>query len=567
MAEDSAHRVQPIGSRPDIAKSWRRAEMYGLNLERPPDIPVGEINKRSRLMSAAVPVLNQLYDQVIGEPICLILADRHCRVVRHWSSDQKLRISLEKRGVGIGMTLDEGTAGTNGLGTAFETGHGVTINGAEHYLEALKDFSCYGHPIRHPLTRRIEGVLDVTVGGAATNPLFRPLLARAVQDIEANILDGARESERRLFHAFQHAARKRSAPVAVLGEELILANRSCLEALNSVGPSVLRILLDDVAQRGHLTRTLDLGAAGRVRVDAERIEGTRDGALFYLRGGERPASEANAATPALKATRGAVLIAGEPGTGRTTIAYQQAGSESVLTLECADALTGLESSWAARLMDLTLRHRGVVVVEDVHILPESLCAVVRRAMDLSTCARVVLTACPVSELAAAPARLVGHCEHWIELAPLQARVHELPALLARMGAERRPDRALELTPRALEALSAHPWRGNLSELARLVDELCARPWSGRIDAVDLPARYRGSVKAFRLGGREQAERNAIIGALTSVNGNKLRAAEQLGISRTTLYRRMRLLGVDDSVLLAAATALDGQEGASQCPIV
>jgi hypothetical protein len=527
---------------------------------------MGEVNRGSRLMSAAVPVLDQLYAQVIGEPICLILADRNCRVVRHWSSDQKLQTRLEKRGVGIGMTLDEDTAGTNGLGTAFETGQGVTINGAEHYLEALKDFSCYGHPIRHPLTRRIEGVLDVTVGGAATNPLFRPLVARAVQDVEANILDGARESERRLFQAFQHAARKRSAPVAVLGEELILANRSCLEALSSVGPSVLRILLDDVARRGHLTRTLDLGAVGRVRVDAERIEGTRDGALFYLRDGERSAHDSPAVTPVPKASRGAVLVAGEPGTGRTSVAYDQAGSEAVDTIESADALTGLERSWAARLMDLALRPRGVVVVEDVHILPESLCAVVRRAMDLATGARMILTSCPVLELAAAPARLVGHCEHWIELAPLQARIHELPALLARMGAERRPGRVLELTPRALEALSAHPWHGNLSELARLVDELCTRPWSGRIDTVDLPARYRGSVKAFRLGGREQAERNAIISALTSARGNKLRAAEQLGVSRTTLYRRMRLLGVDDSVL-AAATVIDGQKGDSRCPIV
>jgi transcriptional regulator of acetoin/glycerol metabolism len=45
---------------------------------------------------------------------------------------------------------------------------------------------------------------------------------------------------------------------------------------------------------------------------------------------------------------------------------------------------------------------------------------------------------------------------------------------------------------------------------------------------------------------ETAEREAIIKALDAASGNKSEAAEMLGIGRTTLYRRLRQLGLDAS---------------------
>ncbi|MGC0373020.1 helix-turn-helix domain-containing protein [Streptomyces sp. SAI-229] len=43
---------------------------------------------------------------------------------------------------------------------------------------------------------------------------------------------------------------------------------------------------------------------------------------------------------------------------------------------------------------------------------------------------------------------------------------------------------------------------------------------------------------------EEAERDAIIRALDAAGGNKSEAASMLGIGRTTLYRRLRQLGLD-----------------------
>jgi DNA-binding NtrC family response regulator len=51
-----------------------------------------------------------------------------------------------------------------------------------------------------------------------------------------------------------------------------------------------------------------------------------------------------------------------------------------------------------------------------------------------------------------------------------------------------------------------------------------------------------------LAGRENAERHAIIEALRRFDGNKTRAAQFLGITRTTLYNRLRALKITDDTV-------------------
>lgn len=526
--------------RPDVARSWQRAELAGLHPESPGRLTLGEIDPSSRLMAAAAPVVADLSARLEGTSLSFYLADRNCRIVYEWVEHREIRRIMHGAGIMVGSGLDEAAAGNNGLGTAYETGHDVWINGAEHYLHGLKVFSCYGHPIRHPLTRRIEGALDITGLGAQTNPLFGPLLSQAARDIELRILEGSREAERRLFVAFQHATRHRSTPVAVLGGDVVLANRPFLDLLGTADPAILRALLPEPG--GTVARELDLGPAGRVAVTAERLDGTGDGAIFRLC---EPASRfVSGGAPAAPTAGRCALVAGEPGTGRTSAARELAGDADVVTMDGAAAVAGSERGWAARLVGLAARHRGVIMVDDVQVLPEGLCTVLRRAMTSSR-ARFVLVSGPIDELPPHAASLAARCPRHVELAPLRERLHELPTLLAEMGAAVRPDREWVLTPRALAAMGAQPWVGNLVELAALVDELAARPGAGVIDVPDLPERYRRGGRAARLGGLERAERAAIVRALRAAAGNKLRAAEQLGISRTTLYRRMHALDVPE----------------------
>lgn len=530
--------------RPEIASSWRRAELFGVDRASLGPLHTAEVDHSSRLMVAAEPVLCDLAERLAERPFALMLADRDCRIVHQWTGQRSLRTELTDNGITIGSVLDESAAGTNALGTPFELGRGMAINGVEHYLHALQRFSCYGQPIRHPLTRRVEGILDITMAGSAASPLFGPLLAGAAQEIEARIVEGARAADRRLFLAFQAATRQRRTPVVVLGGDVVLATRGCLERLGSADPAVLRSLLAEVVSQGPVSRVLDLGGWGRVRVQAEPVAGTPDGAVFHL-GDLLPAPRSSGARGRSTGSgAGATtLVAGEPGTGRSTVAGQLIGEQPFAALDAVGSITGPERDWVHRLTEAAGSGRALVV-EDVQVLGERLCAVLRATLAAAR-GPVVLTSCPVDELPTPVARLVARCAGRVELAPLRERPHELPTLLATIGSAVLPGRELRFSPRALDCLAGQPWPGNLVELTQLVEGLATRPLAGRIDVADLPARYRGNGRTSGLGGRDRAERLAIIVALGNAQGNKACAARALGISRTTLYRRMRTLDVPD----------------------
>ncbi|MBI3046848.1 MAG: hypothetical protein HYY76_00905 [Acidobacteria bacterium] len=131
----------------------------------------------------------------------------------------------------------------------------------------------------------------------------------------------------------------------------------------------------------------------------------------------------------------------------------------------------------------------------------------------------------------------------------------LEKFLARAAAEggREPPR---LDRRALDALLRHDWPGNVRELENEMRRLAAVAGES-IRLEDLSPQVRsgaGAAAATSGGGAgapvagppltlEEAERRAILAALEAASGNKVRAAEILGIPRTSLYHRLKKLGL------------------------
>jgi transcriptional regulator of acetoin/glycerol metabolism len=100
-------------------------------------------------------------------------------------------------------------------------------------------------------------------------------------------------------------------------------------------------------------------------------------------------------------------------------------------------------------------------------------------------------------------------------------------------------------PDAVQALSRLDWPGNVAALEALVRRLVAhRRGGGYVGAGDLPADVVAGTARRRLAALEQAEAKAILEAMRAAGGNKQRAAESLGIARSTLYRKVRALGLD-----------------------
>lgn len=146
----------------------------------------------------------------------------------------------------------------------------------------------------------------------------------------------------------------------------------------------------------------------------------------------------------------------------------------------------------------------------------------------------------------------------IYIPPLRERKEDIELLLAHFLQvyNARYGKALEgFSPRALEVLREYPWPGNVRELENLVQRLVVLKGSGVVEPEDLPEKFRnGHRKAdFPLLPLESLDLNAAVSALERylittalkrANGVKSKAAELLGIKRTTLLHKMKKNGIE-----------------------
>jgi transcriptional regulator of acetoin/glycerol metabolism len=160
---------------------------------------------------------------------------------------------------------------------------------------------------------------------------------------------------------------------------------------------------------------------------------------------------------------------------------------------------------------------------------------------------IVLAGNPQAWLPAHVQPLVRRCRQVVALKPLRERRNEFPVLAQSVIDALEPGRTRRLAPSAVRVLTAQPWPGNIPELREVLRHALANRPFGALEVADLPAAYRvRPVPA--LAGRENAERHAIIEALRRFDGNKTRAAQFLGITRTTLYNRLRALKITDDTV-------------------
>lgn len=115
----------------------------------------------------------------------------------------------------------------------------------------------------------------------------------------------------------------------------------------------------------------------------------------------------------------------------------------------------------------------------------------------------------------------------IRLSPLRERVEDLPCLL----------RETNVHPEAMEMLGGHHWPGNLRELHTVLLAGLERAGTGMIGPEHLPP-FAGTTMQKDDVRLDFVLRRHVNTVLETCGGNKLRAAEMLGISRSTLYRML-----------------------------
>jgi two-component system, NtrC family, response regulator HydG len=100
-----------------------------------------------------------------------------------------------------------------------------------------------------------------------------------------------------------------------------------------------------------------------------------------------------------------------------------------------------------------------------------------------------------------------------------------------------------LTPRAADQLVRHEWPGNVRELENAMERAVALAQGRRVDVDDLPEDVRRALPLptaiTGVQTLEEVEKGYILAVLEQNGGNQTRAAAQLGIGASTLYRKLK----------------------------
>ena len=104
-----------------------------------------------------------------------------------------------------------------------------------------------------------------------------------------------------------------------------------------------------------------------------------------------------------------------------------------------------------------------------------------------------------------------------------------------------------ISARALDIMQRHTWPGNVRELRNVIEFACVCARSERIERQDLPDSIRNPVIAAQGHGvRFEDEKAALLrAAMQRHGGNRVAVAEEMGISRTTLWRRLKAMDIRD----------------------
>jgi transcriptional regulator with PAS, ATPase and Fis domain len=285
-----------------------------------------------------------------------------------------------------------------------------------------------------------------------------------------------------------------------------------------------------------------------------------------------------------------VLLLGESGTGKdlaaqTIHARSLRSRESFLPLNCAAlSPTLLESELFGhekgaftgaldrRLGKLELADRGTLFLDEIGEMPLEMQVKLLRFLETREIMRVGgsshltldvrLIAATNRELTQAVEQQKFRIDLYYRLKvvtlvmpPLRERAEDIPLLVWHFlegFAEEHQRPALEVSPEAMEALVRYPWPGNVRELKNLMENLVIFSKTPAVRLLDLPPEVRQQQATdtrpparFEELNMSTIEKQAILQALEKTSGNRLKAAQLLGIGLRTLQTKLKEYGMTE----------------------
>lgn len=585
----------------DVLDSWARSQGHGLDFAArhvTPRVQGQELARRReraelvrRLARAEMETLSQ---QIAGSNFLLAFADQD-GVILDLVADNRFAMNGDTADIAPGSLWSEAVCGTNGLGTALASGRSVAISGLEHYFLALGRISCTATPVRDA-HGELVGVLDASSCFESRQLHTQALVQMAATHLENGLM--AHQMRDQLLLAIHPRAEFLGTLSAgllvfdVAGRLLALnaRGRQLLQGLDATPGQPFEALFDAPYERW----LAQLGPGGDHRL-RDRL-----GSVLVARCVHRPAPRAAVPRPIAQpeATADAaacaqdpdveqayatvaaavrlkvpVLIHGETGSGKELLArhaHTASGrSGAFVAVNCgampaelfeaelfghvAGAFTGARREGSPGL--IASADGGTLLLDELGELPLPLQAALLRFLDdqqvravgalQSRRVDVQLVAASHVDLdeAVAARRFRADLLYRLNtvrvaLPPLRQR-RDFAAVARRVLADIDP--VARLDDEAVARLARHPWPGNFRELRAVLTRALLASGRQRLGLAEvaplLPAAVPAPASALQLGATElvwrEFERSGRSVSLTS---------RRLGISRTTVYRHLKLRG-------------------------
>ncbi|AUA34644.1 sigma-54-dependent Fis family transcriptional regulator [Pseudomonas sp. SGAir0191] len=587
----NADRLPQAPVPPLILDSWRRSmELYCLDpaSEQGPRILsqalLNECRERSELfLRIAGDAVARLHEQVREADYCVLLTDAQGRTI-DYRVESTIRTDCRKAGLYLGTCWSEGEEGTCGVAAVLTTKAPVTVHKRDHFRAAFIGLTCSAAPVFDPFGELL-GVLDVSALRSPDDRRSQHLIRQLVEQT-------AREIENAFFmHSAQGhwVMRAHGTPGYVESQpDYLLAwdADGRLQAMNSLTRQRLMQRLGRLP--AHIGELFDQAQLRRVsNASAQRLPGL--GELYgrvsapqrkppvepLLQGLDRRIEQHLRLATRVKDCNLAVLVQGETGTGKEVFARQlhqqsKRGNGPFVTLNCAaipenlieselfgyvaGAFTGASSKGMQGLVHQA--DGGTLFLDEIGDMP----------LSLQTRLLRVLAEGEVAPLGAARRQRVDIQVICATHRDLAARVEQgqfredlyfrlANARFALPALREREDRlglihqllaeeadacgvSVALADDALQALLEYRWPGNLRQLRQVLRYACAVNEGGQLRLLDLPEEVRGQGAGRVTSEASCPARQRLLDALIRHRWKPAEAAQALGISRATLYRRV-----------------------------
>ncbi|MCO4321590.1 sigma-54-dependent Fis family transcriptional regulator [Aliidiomarina quisquiliarum] len=129
----------------------------------------------------------------------------------------------------------------------------------------------------------------------------------------------------------------------------------------------------------------------------------------------------------------------------------------------------------------------------------------------------------------------------LEIPSLRERAEDIPLFVhhfIRQLSGEFGKKRIDVHPETMDYLQSHSWTGNIRELKNVVEQALFNMEGDLILPCDLPPEVLEGKEE-----REESEKNQLILAIENADKNISKAAERLGVSRTTMYRKMKKYGI------------------------